>query len=346
MGYKLRRLTALNVTTFFKPVEAITELNRTIVTTHVFKEDPNIKHFIVARSPGESNDALLQQMNQVKPADSLILCVDRSFILASGEKGRYNKPVKHKSELFKHVMQHGRKYLRPYPGHIFMFVTDKNGRDIEKLAVSLRPGNRGFLDGAAYLIPHLYGQMSNTIKNSEYKAVSDEFNKASKVIGSYDYVRLDITTIPLSACNISLKEMSENIDKLILNRLYSLCMGIYKNSKIDELEDQLIKEQIKKLASVAESMNIIAPELAKHEKLIAGMACTHAVVQAIFSDPHHLEKIHGTDLDTQSVAAYVVMALTDFPEFYQFAKKIDLIEVSSEIKAEDNLKQGFTPNQN
>lgn len=311
---------------------------------YIFPEDPRIVHYKFTRDIGETDETLLNQIvahTTQRHKNSFIVGVEPSYLLAKDEDGTYKKPIQSSDELFEEYMKTNNVF-KPYPGHIFLTLLDSNGTPDKDIEISLRPklGNYHLKDGKTVLHPAIYGEnpMPASIFHSEHIRYDQEIKVMSNKIRGF--VEGHFTIIPLECCKVDLDEIRRNTRGVFAVRLYHLCMSIYKNTDINAVKDIEVRNEILKLAAIAEKLQERhSKEIANSnsdDSVVAAMACTHAVVKAIFGDAHHFEITHGPDLDTQAVSTYLSMALTENNKFFNFAEEVGLLNFASTLVKDAN----------
>ena len=311
---------------------------RSITTSHTFPGNEKIKHIVITQGENEAQSHLQEQLQEIvdKHPDSLLLVVDKSQVKKHDKSGKYLGVVRSYDEFFDALFKAKKEEIkfRPYPGHLLAILTGESLNELdEPRVVSLRPDKKVYLgSGKSQMHAKIYGNLPSTIKQGRFTELDEEIEiLSSSIIKGRGYMRTDITVVPFSVCQVSRKDISDNLAEVVKNELYHLCMSMYKKSHVDKIQDKIIKEQIYQLIKAGDELGTAEQNKNGEDVLAAAIACTHVIVQTILSDQRHLERIYGTDLDTQSVSTYLTMALTDHDDFRCFAEEIGLIDFSSQL---------------
>ena len=312
--------------------------------SRVFPGDTRVVHHRFLKEKSESATDILTEINAVAEQcrDSIVIVVEPSYLTLKNKFGGLGQPILSEKDYFDHTIINKDAKFIPYPGHILMTYIDEDGQQDTDLCVSWRPDSPTSVvlgGGRTALHPELYGDDTNPAiivkgRNTDFDY---EVEKMSKSISNTSYVEGHLTVIPLACSKMSLESFRRNYAATTANRLYHLCMSIYKTSDIETVADSRARDEIKMLASIAESLEKDQGRDYKRssgESIIAALACTHHVTQLVCGNAHHFVNEYGPDLTTQEVSAYLSMAILDNPGFLDFARQVGLFNFASDsIKA-------------
>ena len=228
-----------------------------------------------------------------------------------------------------------RQWLRPHPGHTCMAITDQNGSIMEDTQVSLRPTRNRVISGKTTMHPGLYPAPSSAhISLAQHTTLQEEIVLlARKMIqDSKNNTNADLTVVPLAQTQLELTDILSNIRSARALALYNLCSMVVKQKDIDDINEEDIRLYIEELRSKATEFPMLTESVSStSEVALAALACTHAVVKAIYGDTHAVDHETRPDQDTQTAVVYCTMALIGTSRFIEFAKDINFYDVSSNL---------------
>lgn len=296
-----------------------------------------VHHYTLSREELDTQEKLISAIQNtiIRKPDSLFFLTEKSRLLRRADNSfNHYLPLNEDELLNISLMQKliENQWLRPSGGHVSMGITDEEGDIIPSSQVSLRPGRKTYIKGQTTLHPSLYRAGSGRVKSPKHTLIQDEIELLANKIMLDGSITADLTFVPIEHTTICTETVMDNIKSARAIKLYNLCSLIVKEHDIQLITDETIHQAVLELRQQAEK----DPDLQNclndtSEIVLSALACTHAIVRAIFGDEFVLDRQLGSDQDTQTAVVYCTMALIGTNRFLDFAKSINFHDIASNL---------------